>query len=447
MSTIFALGSAPGKSGIAILRISGPEAGKVLLNLGFQKLPVPRAAVLKKLISPTTNDAIDDAIVLWFPAPASFTGEDIVELHLHGSRAVIKDMAQILSTFEGLRHAEPGEFSRRAFENGKMDLTAMEGLADLIDAETKLQQKQALRQISGELENLYEQWREELITILAHTEAYIDFPEEDIPDDIAQDIEKKVATLHKEIQAHLNDGRGKILREGLYIAIIGAPNVGKSTLMNLLAKRDIAIVSSIAGTTRDVLEVHMDIGGYPVTLVDTAGLRKQQHADEIETIGIKRALKKAETADMKICVFDGTNWPDTDNITANLVDDSSIVIINKSDLASIPNNVKIKDRDVLAISALTGKGANQVIKAIETLLSDYLTPLNDPVFTRERHRDSLRKCTEYLECFASGRKSKVNLEISSEELRLSARELGKITGQIETEDVLDQIFSSFCIGK
>lgn len=437
--TIFALSTAPGKAGIAVVRISGLEAGVALQKMTGTPLPAPRSAAFCKL-KDKNSEILDEAITIWFPAPHSFTGEDVAELHLHGSHAVVNSIIEYLSSIRGLRIAEPGEFSKRAFENGKMDLTQAEGLADLIDSETKTQQKQALRQLEGSLFNLYEEFRTKLIEILANIEAYIDFPDEDIPEETDKRMRAAAFSLASDIEEHLADRRGEILRRGVQVAILGAPNVGKSSLMNWLAKRDVAIVSSSAGTTRDVIEIHMDIGGLPLTLSDTAGLRES--TDEIEQQGISRAIKKAEDADIKVCIFSAENWPDMDKATAELVGKNSITIINKSDLKK-----PAKTKDAVIVSVAKNHGLEKLMDALEKKLKEKISPASDPVITRARHRHGLTETKEHLERFLASRDKGSDIELAAEDLRLAARSLGRITGRVDVEDILNKIFSSFCIGK
>ena len=439
--TIYALATAAGRAGVAVIRISGNKSAEALASFGLKPLPSPRVATLSKLYS--GKILLDDALVIWFPAPHSFTGEDIAELHTHGGRAVINAILEHLSGIKGLRSAEAGEFSRRAFENGKMDLTQAEGLADLVEAETEAQRKQALRQMEGGLLDLYEEFRSSLIEILAHLEAYIDFPDEDIPPNTAKEMQKEVENLKNKIEKHLANSSGEILREGLHAAIIGAPNVGKSSIMNWLAKRDIAIVSSLAGTTRDVIEARLDIGGFPLTLSDTAGLRES--SDEIESEGIKRALFRAENADLKICVFDANLYPELDKSTLDLVDENSLVILNKSDLSpALPSSPEIAGREAIAISATTGKNMEKLLEKMQEELANRMEFSAEPVVTRQRHRAGLNECLEYLEKFLIENK---DIELQAEDLRRAAQALGKLTGRIDVEDILDKIFSSFCIGK
>ncbi len=427
------------------MRISGPGSANILNALGVDPLPPARMASLKKLIHQDTKEVIDHALVLWFPAPASYTGEDVVELHIHGGRAIINELTQYLQSLDGVRLAEPGEFSRRAFINGKMDLTMLEGVADMIDAQTAAQKKQALRQMDGGLETLYEDWRLELIEILAHMEAYIDFPDEDIPDQTEEKIINQVGNLIKDLQAHLSDRRGQRLREGLYAVIIGAPNVGKSSLMNALARKDVAIVSNIAGTTRDVIEVQMDIGGYPLTLADTAGLRNT--SDDIESKGIALARKRAEQADIRICLFDAENPQALDEATMAMIDDNSVIVMNKADRCPQKEMMRVKGAVPVMMSAKTGQGIDNLIDRLEDMLGEIASPAESPLFTRQRHKAGLEQAVNCLEDFLISRRERRAIELAAEDLRLAARSLGSVTGRIEVEDLLDKIFSSFCIGK
>ncbi|PWC32266.1 tRNA uridine-5-carboxymethylaminomethyl(34) synthesis GTPase MnmE [Azospirillum sp. TSO35-2] len=440
-ATIFALATAPGRSGVAVVRVSGPGAGSALAALTGRSLPAPRRAVLTHLRDPATGDALDDALVLRFTAPASFTGEDVVELHLHGGRAVVTGVVEALGALPGLRLAEPGEFTRRAFENGKLDLTEAEAVADLIDAETMAQRRQALRQMDGALGRLYDGWRERLTRALAHIEADIDFAEDDLPGGVADAVRPVVAALADEIAAHLNDGgRGERLREGLHIAIVGAPNAGKSSLLNALARRDAAIVSARAGTTRDIIEVHLDLGGYPVVLADTAGLREAA-ADEVEEEGIRRARDRAARADVKVAVFDATALPDLDPATLALIDGDTVVVFNKTDLAG-PVDVR-PDLSPVLVSAHTGAGLKELEERLTAFSADRLAIGSAPSLTRARHRAALTECRESLL-----RALDASLpELAAEDVRLASRALGRITGRVDVEDLLDVIFRDFCIGK
>lgn len=441
-ATIFALATAPGRSGVAVVRVSGPAAGSALASLTGKPLPAPRHASLATLRDPATGDALDDALVLRFAAPASFTGEDVVELHLHGGRAVVAGVVEALSTLPGLRIAEPGEFTRRAFENGKLDLTEAEAVADLIDAETTAQRRQALRQMDGALGRLYDGWRERLTRALAHIEADIDFAEDDLPGGVADAVRPVVEGLVAEIAVHLNDGkRGERLREGLHIAIVGAPNAGKSSLLNALARRDAAIVSARAGTTRDVIEVHLDLGGYPVILADTAGLREAAD-DEVEEEGIRRARARASNADVKIAVFDATALPGLDPATLALIDDDTITVVNKRDLSDAPLP-SIGAAPPLPVSARSGAGLADLEARLTAFGADRLAVGGAPSLTRARHRAALEECRGALERALSAPLP----ELAAEDVRLASRALGRITGRVDVEDLLDIIFRDFCIGK
>ena len=440
METIFACATAPVKSGVSIIRISGDKSFKALSALCNTDKIKPRYAVLRKIFNPIDKQLIDEALILWFPAPKSFTGEGVVELHIHGSLAVINEIMEVLSSFSDLRIAEAGEFSRRAFENGQMDLTEAEGLADLIDAETKMQARQAVMQSRGSLRELYDKWRKTIIKILANIEAYIDFPDEDIPEDVTKEIIESVSSLSISIKNHLNDGnKGEILRRGLYAAIIGAPNVGKSSLINHLAKRDVAIVSDVEGTTRDVIEVHLDIAGFPVILADTAGIREQ--AGEIEGEGIKRALQKAEDANLKIIMLS------SDNLESDMIkyaDENTIVIINKADLAGQGTiSGELAKYKPILISVTENKGLDQFYAQLKKWISENFSMPDDPLITRTRHRNLLTESVKSLDKFSLEQ----DIVTAAEDLRIAATSLGKITGHIDIEEILDEIFSSFCIGK
>lgn len=437
--TIFALASAPGRAGVQVVRLSGPRAGDALRRLAG-RLPRARKAMLAAFRDPATGEAFDRGLALWFPAPASFTGEDVAELHLHGGRAVLQAATAALAAL-GLRVAEPGEFSRRAFEHGKMDLTEAEAIADLVDAETAAQRRQALRQMDGELGRMYEGWRARLTRALAHIEADIDFPDEDLPAGVATAMRPELSALAAEIAAHLDDaGRGERLRDGIAIAILGAPNAGKSSLLNAIARRDVAIVSAQAGTTRDVIEVQLDLDGYPVTLADTAGLRET--LDAVESEGIRRALDRAAKADLKLLVFDAARWPDLDATTAALLDADAIPVLNKIDAAPVASPM-LDGRPLLAVSAATGAGLPDLLRRLAEAVGRRYAPGAAPALTRARHRAALEDCRAALV-----RALEAGLpELAAEDVRLAARALGRITGRVDVEDLLDVIFRDFCIGK
>ena len=449
--TIYALSSGGGRAGIAVIRVSGADAADALCRLaGVKAAPSPRLATRVRLADPETGELLDDGLALWFPKPVSFTGEDVAELHAHGGHAVVAGILAALARMPGLRMAEPGEFSRRAFENGKFDLTAAEGLADLVEAETSAQRRQALRQLRGELGKIYESWRERLLAALAHREAAIDFSDDDLPPGVDAAAREQVFEIQREIANHLKDGRrGERLRDGLLIAIIGAPNAGKSTLLNKLARRDAAIVSATAGTTRDVIEVHLDLGGYPVIVADTAGLRDGR--DEIEIEGIRRARGKALDADLRLALFDGVTWPARDPHTAELIDDATVVVITKSDLKKPTPPLEVNGHRAIAISAVSDAGLDVLLKEITgraaALVGATASPALTPALTRARHREALEECLAALRRFLAAEAAEATPELAAEDLRLAARALGRITGRVAVEDVLDVIFRDFCIGK
>lgn len=439
-SSIYALATPPGRSGVAVVRISGPDAGAALAALTARDLPKPRIATRRRLIG-HDDIAIDDALVLWFPAPRSFTGEDVVELHLHGGPAVIAATFAALSAQEGLRLAAPGEFTRRAFDNDKLDLAQVEGIADLIAAETEMQRRQALRQSRGQIGAWLDEERATLLRVLARLEAYIDFPDEDLPEQLYFSINGEIRDLGNLLGQTLLDRSGEILRDGLEIAILGAPNAGKSSLLNSLAKREAAIVSSIAGTTRDVIEVRMDISGFPVTLADTAGLRAT--ADEIEAEGVRRALARAEHADLKLLVFDGAQWPSIDAETAKLIDDQAICVVNKADLLREQEPVAVAGRAALKLSCRTGLGLESLVAEIADRAIVTMGHGLGATVTRARHRQAMEDAKAALDrALAAGQP-----ELKAEDLRLAARSIGRITGRVDVEEVLDLIFREFCIGK
>jgi tRNA modification GTPase len=438
--TIFALSSAPGRAAVAVLRVSGPAAGAAIGALTGREPPEPRFAALRRLS--WAGETIDQALVLWFAGPRSETGEDMAEFHLHGGRAVVAATLEALARLPGLRPAGPGEFTRQAFDNGKLDLTAAEAIADLVEAETEAQRRQALRQAGGALQRLYDGWRDTLLRCLARLEAAIDFPDEDLPSGISAEASADILRLQKEITLHLVNRRGENLRTGFSIAILGAPNAGKSSLLNFLARREAAIVSTRAGTTRDVIEVHLDLAGYPVILADTAGLRAAR--DEIEAEGVRRARERAAHADLKLLLFDSAQWPAVDAETAALVDGDSLLVVSKSDLApGLPESAELAGRPAMAISVVTGNGTERLLAALQAAVVERLAPGEAPALTRLRHRQALEECAATLaRAGAAGPP-----ELAAEDLRLATRALGRITGRVDVEDVLDVIFREFCIGK
>ena len=422
-----------------MLLLSGPGTRAALVCLTGREPPPPRRAT-RSVLTDGAGEVIDDGLVLWFPAPHSFTGEDVAELHLHGGRAVAVALAEALAEL-GLRPAEPGEFSRRAFLNAKLDLTRAEAIADLVDAETAAQRRQALRQMEGGLARLAEDWRAQVIRAMAHLEAVIDFADEDIPESLLGQSAEEVGRLRAELEAHLADNhRGERLRDGIHMAIIGAPNAGKSSLLNRLAGRDAAIVSAQAGTTRDVIEVHLDLGGYPLVVADTAGLRDSD--DEVEQEGIRRARARAAAADIKIAVFDGDSWPHLDSATGALIDEATISVVNKLDRHGVGAPV-IAGRTALALSARTGAGLAELMAHLTTLAAAHLDTAGRPTLTRQRHRAALEDCLTALRRAAVAELP----ELVAEDIRLAGRALGRITGRVTVDEILDVIFRDFCIGK
>jgi tRNA modification GTPase len=436
--TIYALSSGHLPAAIGVVRISGPRAGDALKALAG-RLPEPRQAAFARVRDPLNGEIIDEALALWFPGPRSETGEDVVELQLHGGRAVIAAVFAALSRIDGLRFAEPGEFTRRAFENGKIDLTKVEGLADLIYADTEAQRRQALRQMQGLLGDHAEAWRIKLIEAQALVEAGIDFSDEaDVTNDVLQRSVATARELAREIADALNDAkRGERLREGLVVAIAGPPNAGKSTLLNRIARREAAIVSPYAGTTRDVIEVHLDLGGYPVTLLDTAGIRETD--DPVEREGVMRAKARAAEADLVLWVVDATQ-----PAPANADQPQSWIVHNKIDLKK-PASYSAEQK-TFGISATSGEGVDGLITALSAYAEDVFGIQEPALVTRERQRRTLEDALSALDraiVHGAGGQD----DIFAEELRMAARALGRLTGRVDIEDILDVIFRDFCIGK
>ena len=435
-TTVFALSTARGRSAIAIFRVSGPAAGAALERLCGLAAPEPRRALRATIRDPETGEEIDDGLALWFPGPASYTGEDLAELHVHGGRAVIEAVGLALGRL-GLAPAGPGEFTRRAFGAGKLDLTRVEAIADLVDAETEAQRRQARRQAGGALAELYEGWREDLIGALAHLEAYIDFPDEDLPEAGEAAIAGAVQALARDVARHLADARrGERLRDGVQVAVLGPPNVGKSSLVNALARRDVAIVAAEAGTTRDAIEAHLDLGGLPATVIDTAGLREA--AGAVEEEGIRRALARAEDADLRLVMLDA-RAPEPGAALARLIDADALLVLNKTDLCAAPPEAGA----AVAVSVKTGDGMDALIARLRDAVAERTATGAAAVPTRLRHRLALEDCLAAL-----GRaQGQAVAELRAEDLRAAAAALGRLTGRVGVDDVLDAIFRDFCIGK
>jgi len=442
--TIYALSSGPGISGISVIRISGDETAKVIKLLTGKDLPKPRVATLRKINKINTSDVIDEGIILWFPGPESYTGEDMAEIQVHGSKAVVDALHYSISNIKNCRLAEPGEFTKLAFQNGKINLLKAESIADLISSETEIQRQQAIKIMNGKSADQFNFLREKLLKILSHVEAKIDFPEEDLPNDILDEIKNSSNEVIKKIEKILNDQKvGERIREGFKIAILGPTNAGKSSLMNHLSNRDVAIVSEIAGTTRDVIETHLNIDGYPVIISDTAGIRDSK--DEIEKKGIKLSLNRAEEADLKLVVVDAKSLDFTD-ILKSLLDDNAILVINKSDLLKKEIDPEIKKINHVLISIKKNENIEELILKIKNNLKNKFITSDDILITRERHRQHLQHCLDNLNNF-NQKKEIEDFDKAAEDLRLATRHLGMIVGKVDVEEILGSIFNDFCIGK
>ena len=442
--TIYALSSGPGISGIAIIRISGPNASKAITLLTGQPVPPPRIATLRKINSINTSELIDEGIIIWFPGPQSYTGEDMVEIHIHGGKAIVIALQNEISKIENFRLAEPGEFTKIAFQNGKINLLKAESIADLISAETEIQRLQAVKIMKGKSAKKFESLREKLLKILSFVEAKIDFPEEDLPDENIQQIKKDSTEVLNQITKILDDQKvGEIIREGFKIAIVGPTNAGKSSLLNNLSNRDVAIVSEIAGTTRDVIETHLNIDGYPVIISDTAGIRNSK--DEIEKKGIKLSLDRAENADLKLVVVDAKSI-DLSGFLNDLLKDNAILVVNKSDLIKSELDIEVKKLDHVLISLKENLNLDKLISKIKNKLRAKFIINEDILITRERHRQHLIQCSDNLRNFIE-KNDKKDFDKGAEDLRLATRHLGMIVGKVDVEEILGSIFNDFCIGK
>ena len=442
--TIYALASGSGISGVAVIRVSGDNVKRVIKLLTGKELPSPRVAPLRKINNINTSELIDEGIIIWFPGPESYTGEDMAEFHVHGGKAVILAIQNQISKIENCRLAEPGEFTKLAFQNGKINLLKAESIADLISAETEIQRLQAVKIMQGKSSEKFNELREKLIKILSYVEAKIDFPDEDLPEDKIKQIRNNSSKVLYEITKILNDQKvGEIVREGFKIAIVGPTNAGKSSLLNNLANREVAIVSEIAGTTRDVIETHLNIDGYPVVISDTAGIRVSK--DEIEKKGIKLSLKKAEKADLKLVVVDARNI-DLSGFLNDLLKDNAILVVNKSDLLKEKLDSEITKFKHVLISLKINSNIEKLISEIKNNLKNKFIFDEDILITRERHRQHLMQCSDHLKRFLQ-KNDKKDFDKAAEDLRLATRHLGMIVGKVDVEEILGSIFNDFCIGK
>ena len=442
--TIYALSSGPGISGIAVIRISGEDTSKAIELMTGKVVPKPRVATLRKINKINTSELIDEGLILWFPGPESYTGEDMAEIQVHGSKAVVDALHANISKIENCRLAEPGEFTRLAFQNGKINLLKAESVADLISSETEIQRQQAIKIMNGRSADKFIYLREKLLKILSHVEAKIDFPDEDLPNNILNEIKKSSDEVLKNIENILDDQKvGERIREGFKITILGPTNAGKSSLLNYLSNRDVAIVSEIAGTTRDVIEIHLNIEGYPVIVSDTAGIRESKN--EIEKKGIKLSLNRAEEADLKLVVVDAKKLDFTD-VLRKLLDENAILVINKSDLLKKDLDPEIKKINHVIISIKDNLNIDDLILKIKNNLKNKFITNDDILITRERHRQHLQQCLDHLKNF--NKKNEIeDFDKAAEDLRLATRHLGMIVGKVDVEEILGSIFNDFCIGK
>ena len=442
--TIYALSTGPGVSGIAIIRVSGEDTSKIIKSLTGGQLPKARIATLQKIYSIDSFELIDEGIILWFPGPQSYTGEDMAEIHIHGGKAVILAVQNEIAKIENCRLADPGEFTKIAFQNGKINLLKAESIADLISAETEIQRLQAIKIMKGKSSDKFNEIREKLLKLLSFVEAKIDFPDEDLPEENLERIKNDSLSVISEINKILNDQKvGEMIREGFKIAILGPTNAGKSSLLNNLSNREVAIVSEIAGTTRDVVETHLNIDGYPVIISDTAGIRDSK--DEIEKKGIKLSLKKAEKADLKLVVVDAKSF-DLSPFLSDLLKGNAILVVNKSDLIKNKLDQDVSKFDHVLISLKENLNIDKLISKIKNNLKNKFISEEDILITRERHRQHLVQCVDHLKNFLD-KNDKKDFDKAAEDLRLATRHLGMIVGKVDVEEILGSIFNDFCIGK
>ena len=438
---IYALSSGRGPSGIAIIRLSGKNAIKIAENISKQKNLTTKKINLSKFYNPADNNLIDEGLLLLFPCPNSFTGDDVAEFHVHGSNAVIALFLRVLSEQPNCRLAEPGEFTKIAFQNNKIDLLEAESIGDLIHSETELQREQAIKLVQGNASDYYNNLREKLVKSLAYIEAQIDFAEDDLPDNVLKEVQESIKEVHADINKILNDNKiGEKIRDGFRVAIVGEVNAGKSSLLNLLSKREAAIVSEEEGTTRDIIETYLNIDGYPVILADTAGIREAKN--EVEQKGISLALNKSKESDLNLIVIDNSSKT-LDKKIQSLINENSIVVLNKSDIDS---KQKHSFKESVLVSVKENKNIDKLVKKIKYLLSTKFLVSNNILVTRERHRIKLNYCLQEIDNFLK-KDQKKDIEMAAEDLRLATRHLGGIVGKVDVEEILGSIFKDFCIGK
>ena len=439
---IFALSSGRGPAGIAIIRLSGKDADKISKIITKQKTLKSAEINLCKFYNPVDNNLIDEGILLWFPKPNSFTGDNLVEFHVHGSNAIVSLFLKVLSEQDDCRLAEPGEFTKIAFQNNKIDLIEAESIGDLINSETELQRKQAVNLVQGGASSHYNDLREKLIKALAYIEAKIDFAEDDLPEKVLQEVQKSIQDIYQQIKKILEDDKiGEKIREGFRVSIVGEVNAGKSSLLNLLSKREVAIVSEEEGTTRDVIETYLNLDGYPVILADTAGIREARN--EVEKKGISLAIKKSSEADLKIVMIDNSSAKVNSKIE-ELIDTDSIVLLNKSDINDKQNHNY--EADTVLISIKKNRNIDQLIKKLKEKLNNKFTSTDSILISRERHRVKLNECLKEIDNFLQ-KDQKKDIELAAEDLRIATRHLGSLVGKVDVEEILGSIFKDFCIGK